>query len=349
MIGLSKLFHRRKPEVRESYTDQVVARLLASAGVASDGGALAAIETASHLWGAGLASATVKPSNLALSAVSASVLDSIGRSLCRTGESLHVIDVRNGKVMLTPCGSWIVTGSDNPSTWSYGVTLSGPTATRTVTIPAEAVVHVRYSPDPARPWIGRSPMSMALDTARVAGLLEHATSEELNFTQQQILSPRRNQGEYGTDSLTPDLITKIVEAFAAHTGSGAFVVPGDLEPRRLGPDPPDSFPLLRDRFEHSILSMHGIPPALIAAVGSATGSREAFRQLLHGTIKPLGLLLAEELQAKLDPSAALDFSALRAGDIAGTSRAFGSLVTAGLTPQSAAAGVGLDGVEVRPA
>ena len=48
-----------------------------------------------------------------------------------------------------------------------------------------------------------------------------------------------------------------------------------------------------------------------------------------------------------DPDAALSFDALRAGDITGTARAFGSLVTAGVTPQSAAAVVGLDGVEVK--
>ena len=125
------------------------------------------------------------------------------------------------------------------------------------------------------------------------------------------------------------------------------MVPGDLEPRRLGPAPPDSFALLRDRLEHSILSLHGVPPALVAERGTGTAMREAFRQVLHSLLKPIGALVAEELQAKLDPAAALDFSALRAGDIAGTSRAFGSLVTAGLTPQSAAAVVGLDGVEVK--
>ena len=73
--------------------------------------------------------------------------------------------------------------------------------------------------------------------------------------------------------------------------------------------------------------------------------REGFRQVLHGLLKPLGALVVEELQAKLDPDAALDFSALRAGDIVATSRAAGSLVKAGFTPQSAAA-VGLDDVEV---
>ena len=48
---------------------------------------------------------------------------------------------------------------------------------------------------------------------------------------------------------------------------------------------------------------------------------------------------------KLDPAAALDFSALRAGDITGTSRALGSLVARlESRPQAAAAIVGLDDV-----
>ena len=336
-------------EVRSSnYTDQVIAQIMASATGASDGGALAAIETAARWWGSGLASASVSPVNSALSAVSASVLDGIGRGLCRAGESLYAISVRNGAVALTPASAWEVRGSDDPTSWRYTVTLSGPDTTRMVTLPADSVLHVRYAPPPNRPWAGRSPMQMAADTARAAGLLEHATSEEMTFTQKQLLSPRRNQGDFGmADSMSPDQLTKIVEAFAAYTGSGAFIVPGDLEPRRLGPDPPATFPDLRDRLEHSILSMHGVPPALVAPGGTGTAAREAYRQILHGLIKPIGALVVEELREKLDPKAALSFDSLRAGDIVGSARALGSLVkSGGLTPQSAAHIVGFDDVEV---
>ena len=348
MIGLSKLFQRRRAEVRESYTDMVVARIMASASAGvGDGGALAAIETASRWWGSGLASATVKPDNLALRSVSPLVLDAIGRALCRSGESLHVIDVRGGRVRLISCGSWTVHGSDDPASWRYRVTLRGPDSTRTIAVEAASVLHVRYAPDPSRPWAGRSPVQLAVDTARAAGLLENATAGELNFTQTQMLTPRRSAGEFGVaDSLTPDTISKIVTAFAEHVHTGAFVLPADVTPQRLGPEPPDSFPLIRDRLENAMYAMHGIPPALVAARGTGTAMREAFRQVLHGLVRPLGALLAEELRDKLDPEAELSFDSLRAGDIAGTSRAFGSLVTAGLTPQSAAAIVGLDGVEV---
>ena len=347
MIGLSKLFRRRSPEVRESYADQVISRIIASASGASEGGALAAIETAARIWGSGLASANVKPDNLALKSVTPSVLDTIGRALCRSGQSLHVIDVRSGRVTLTPAASWTVSGSDDPASWRYRVTLSGPDSTRVVTQEAASVLHVRYAPHPSRPWAGRSPAQLALDTAKAAGLLETATAGELNFTQQQVLTPRRNQGDYAlTDSLTPDTIQKIVSAVAEHVGTGAFVIPADVTAQRLGPEPPDSFPLLRDRLENAMYAMHGVPPALLAARGTGTAMREAFRQVLHSLLKPLGAILAEELQAKLDPAAALSFSDLRAGDIAGSARAFGSLVTGGLTPKSAAAIVGFDGIEV---
>ena len=334
--------------MRESFTDTVIARLVAASAGVGDGGALAAIETAARWWGFGLASATVKPSHIALRAVTPAILDSIGRALCRSGESLHVIDVRGGRVRLISCGSWTVHGSDDPASWRYRVTLSGPDTSRTITLPAASVLHIRYAPHPSRPWAGRSPVLLAVDTARVAGLLENATAGELNFTQQQVLTPRRNQGDYApVDTLAPDMIQKIVSAFAEHVSSDAFVIPADVTAQRLGPEPPDSFALLRDRFENSILAMCGIPPALVASRGTGTAMRESFRQVLHALLKPLGALLSEELREKLHPEAALSFDALRAGDITGSARAFGSLVTGGLTPQSAAEVVGLAGVDVR--
>ena len=244
-------------------------------GVWADGSALAAIETAARWWGAGLASATVKPDNVALKSVSPAILDAIGRALCRTGESLHLIDVRGGRVRLIACGSWSISGNDDPTSWRYRVTLSGPSSTRTIVVDADSVLHVRYAPDPSRPWAGRSPMQMAVDTAKAAALLEKATSEELNFTQSQLIVPRKSASDFGiAETLTPDTITKIVAAFAEHVHTGAFVLPADVTPQRLGPEPPDSFPLIRDRLENSLLALHGLPPSLVAARATGTALRE---------------------------------------------------------------------------
>ena len=135
-------------------------------------------------------------------------------------------------------------------------------------------------------------------------------------------------------------------AFSEHVNTGAFVLPADVTPQRLGPEPPDSFALLRTQFENSILSMCGVSPALISPTVTGTAMREAARQALNFLLKPLGAILGEELREKLHPDAELSFDSLRAGDITGSARAFGSLVTGGLTPQSAAEVVGLDGIEV---
>ena len=115
-----RLWPWSRPEVRSAnYTDQVISQILSSAGGAGDGGALAAIEASARLWGSGLASATVKPDNLALQAITPTILDSIGRNLCRVGECLFMIDVRQGKVSLTPCGQWTVHGNDDPGSVGF--------------------------------------------------------------------------------------------------------------------------------------------------------------------------------------------------------------------------------------
>ena len=69
--------YRPKPEVRESYTDQVVAATVARASGAKPSAAVAAIEAAAGLWERAFASArseTLTASQLAL----------IGRSAART-------------------------------------------------------------------------------------------------------------------------------------------------------------------------------------------------------------------------------------------------------------------------
>ena len=180
--------------------------------------------------------------------------------------------------------------------------------------------------------------------------LETATAGELNFVQQQVLitSAQLQTTMQPADTLNPETIDKVVKAVAENIGTGAFVIPADVTAQRLGPEPPDQLPIAsRIGFENSLLALHGIPPALVSQTGTGQAMREGFRQVLHALLKPLGALVVAEIQEKLDPAAGLDFSALRASDIAGAARAYGSLVTSGITPQSAAVAVGLEGVDVR--
>ena len=95
-----------------------------------------------------------------------------------------------------------------------------------------------------------------------------------------------------------------------------------------------------------VLEVHGVNPGLFSA--SATVAREAWRQVLHGVVAPLGRLAAEELSLKLGVAVAFTWSELRAADIMSRARAVGSLVTAVATLESAAEAAGLDNLRAAP-
>ena len=56
----------------------------------------------------------------------------IGRSLIRQGEILFAIEVRDGRVMLLPAASWDVRGGHDPASWTYRLTLGGPSRLTTL-------------------------------------------------------------------------------------------------------------------------------------------------------------------------------------------------------------------------
>ena len=72
-----------------------------------------------------------------------------------------------------------------------------------------------------------------------------------------------------------------------------------------------------------------------------TAKRESYRQALHSVIAPLGRLASAELTTKLGADVDLDWSELRAGDIAGRARALRSMVGAGMDLTKAMALSGL--------
>ena len=69
--------------------------------------------------------------------------------------------------------------------------------------------------------------------------------------------------------------------------------------------------------------------------------REAWRLALFSLIAPLGALVQSELRAKLDPSISLTWTELRASDLAGRARAFGTMVKAGKSLEESAQLAGL--------
>ena len=114
----------------------------------------------------------------------------------------------------------------------------------------------------------------------------------------------------------------------------------DWQGRRLGFDAPSSLVDVASQATREVLAACGVSPALFDA-SAAAAAREAWRQLLFGTIAPLGRLVSDELSRKLESDVSLDWHELRASDLQGRARAFQSMVGGGMDVAKAAALSGL--------
>ena len=335
-----------KFEHRESATDAIVSALISQAGGSSvppSVEALGAVEAAAGLWSRAFASATVEPSTIVTNALSPAVLAAIGRNLAVRGEAVFVLDV-NGVVELTQASSWKVSGGVRPETWRYAVELplpSGGVVKRN--LGAEEVLHLRYATRPAKPWVGISPLGMADETRALATWIERRLAEEASTATSYVL-PLPEAAD--VDKLKADIKggrgrLHIVETTSTGWGDGTAAAPRqDWKSNRLGADPPEALGKLRSDVKNDIFGVYGIPSSIHGTGGSA---RESYRQFLSSTILPLAKLVVEELADKLDtPTLALDFTELRAADIAGRARAYGVLITAGMSSEEAAEATGLD-------
>lgn len=341
----------RRTEKRDTdYSDAVVQQLIANARATKTvvPTATAAWETGAGIVSRAFASAEVDAPERIRPALSSSFLAMLSRALMRTGEFLAAIDVRDGRVVLTPAASWTVTGGYEETTWLYELALAGP-SDQTVRrfIPSEGVLHIRHSVDPARPWKGYSPIQAAalagaLSAETTAALADEATTPRGHLLplpvpgdDDTVVALRRDIGGAKGDVL-------LVEAQSRMATAG--VSEGWL-PRRFGPAPPDAMVQLQEIATREILSAMGVPPVLFGASVQGNSAREAWRLLLFGTIAPLGKMVAAEMSAKLEAEIVLDWTELRASDIQGRARSFQAMVTGGMDVERAAILAGLTTME----
>ena len=335
-----------KMEHRESATDAIVAALISQAGGSSvppSVEALGAVEACAGLWSRAFASANVEPQTPATVALTPVVLAAIGRGLAVGGEVVFALDV-TGAAELTQASSWKVSGGTRPESWRYTVEIPLPMGgVVRRTLPADAVVHLRYATRPGAPWVGVSPLGMAEETRALAGWIERRLAEETSTATSYVL-PLPEAAN--VDALKADIKggrgrLHIVDTTSSGWGDGTAAAPRqDWKSNRLGADPPESLAKLRSDVRGDVFGAYGIPNTVFGTGGAA---REAYRQFLSSTIGPIAKLAVHELSTKLDtPKLALDFTELRAADIAGRARAYGVLINAGMAPAEAAEATGLD-------
>ena len=344
-----------RTERRQDATDAVITALVSRAGgnLVGDPTASGSLEMAAGVWARSFAAATVTP---ALPILSPTFMALVARNLARRGESVHMLDLQDGRLVALPVGTWDIRGDVDESTWRYQCHRQGPSRTRTQFVGSEGVLHFRYATDPARPWEGISPLGWAANLGAIAGNTDLRLGEEASGAISRLIPVPQDGGDGGDADPLAGLKSDIksgkgraliVETTAAGWGEGKAAAPqSDWKQQRIGPDPPAEFCDLREKAAESVLAAHGISSALLMGRSDGTLMREAWRQLLHGTLRPVARIIGDELAAKLDIAPPeFEFTALYASDLAGRAQAFQKLVAGGVSVESALAMSGLMGME----
>lgn len=342
-----------------SYTDAIVQAILNVAAAAPGTPtplATAAVEACAQLYASAFASARVIGG---AGAVRAATLAAIARDLIRHGESVHVIHasgMMGAPLRLLQAESWDVHGGYDPDTWRYQVSIAAPSgAAFNRRLPAGEIVHAMYARSGARPWTGVSPLVWASASGGLLAAVERVLADESSGTRGYVLpmpggAVARDDDAEGDDAverLKADLRslsgrTALVETTAGGFGTGASEAPrSDWQPRRIGPDFPQSVVQLRHDASAAVTAACGVPQALVQGRGDSSALREAWRVFLHGSVAPLARCVEQELSAKLERTITLDFTALWAADVQGRARAFKSLVDGGMDIERAAAATGV--------
>ena len=121
----------------------------------------------------------------------------------------------------------------------------------------------------------------------------------------------------------------------------------DLATKRFGAEPPRALIEQAKVAFAEVVSACGFNPSLFIA-GDSASLRESWRLALWGVVHPLSKLVEAEVNAKLDSGINITFQELRASDLSGRARAYGSLVSGGLTPEAAGREAGIQNIEVAP-
>ena len=313
-------FKRNNEEVRDDWGERVTADYMTEAETGGvDISRLAVAEACAGIVGRCFAACRVDGADM----LTPDQLDILGRSLILRGEYIGLLTASGG---LVPVSSVDVLGRDaDPLRWGYRCQYTTPSAgTMTVVAPAAAVLHVRTGASRSAPWRGRSPLSGAMSDIELAAAVGRSLQGEARVKNHVFLHPP--QSEVG-GHLTADQVDTLTGNVAQHRNGKTIVLSEAFQATRTRPDPSQALDEARRTSCMEIAAAAGIPPVLLQAGGDGNSAREAYRRLMRATVEPLGRLLGHEAALKLGAPVTLDFSALRASDVAMNARAFAALVT----------------------
>ena len=300
-------------ENRAGYTDLLTNAILSQA-TGADSIYAGALEIAAGTFSRAFASA--EPSGVDARYFPATVLAEIGRDLIECGES--VWDIMPERLRHVP-------------------SLDTETNRRQA--------HFRWSTD-VHSGRGIGPLARASALSRLSNSLENGLSKEAGATIGYVLPVPSDGQDQSVTKLREDLRTldgkiALVETAAGGWDAGRVAAPRrDYEPRRLGPDMPQSNIQMYKEANRIVLAACGIPTEIVDEGTDGTSSREAWRRFLHSTLQPIGKLIsAQALESNLQVT--LSFESLFASDVTGRARAFNSLVQGGMDIEQAAAVTGL--------
>ena len=306
---------RRQPEVRAAggYTETA---LLDQFTRAISGnvrhGALGGLQCAAGAVARAFAAAEVEGDDGLLDPAT---LYQMGYDLVREGETVWLLEAGTGRLRLSRAstGSDVYQGAAAEASWTYRLTLPGPSITHTVRASADQVIHIRQNSDPTCPWRGRSGLAVAQASGGLAATLVRALTAEGEVPVTRIIPQPQGDSQTTADSIrhaiTTGLRLALPETVAGGGGAGRSSAPlTDWKPYRLGPEYMAAGVELHALALQETAGVCGLPAPMVpgsAAAGPA--HREAFRQFVALPVR-------------------LTHNQLASADVASRARAFKSLV-----------------------
>ena len=251
---------------------------------------------------------------------------------------------RRRALALAPVSHWDVHGGPDVASWLYRCQLAGPSTTAWRTRSAGGVLHLKWLVDPARPWLGTSPLQHAADTGSLAGWLERRLSEEVSGPTGAFLPVARYDPDPGVDLADADLAdadplaqlrrdiggakgqTLLVETAMASADSPASAPRKDFQVARFGANPPRDLVELREQVTRDVGAACGVPRSLLDSAASGQAAREAWRQFVSTSVDGLARRLESQILDQLGVEVAIDSAPLGGRDLLARAGAFRRLV-----------------------